>query len=1067
MNINSKEYWNKRFETNWKEYAGDKQTVFFANLVCDLLPDYLIKEAMTNDYSICDMGCALGDGVRIFSRKFNIDVEGMDFSEKAIEAARKSYPQNKFWVGDILNLDSPKEYDISICSNVLEHFANPWKIVKNLTKITKKYLVIMVPYKEKLKIDEHEYYFSEEVIPIQLEGFRLDYVRTVDGSDFQETYYPGQQILMIYKRDNHDIQMLDELSKGIVDSAIRNMEQETEKHISRINEQFNDRENTLKKEAEKEKEELLRKTKNLIDEKDNIINEKEHIINEKEHIIDKKDCIISEKEQEVREEKEQAEKIRASVTSLEQELAWRENAISNAKQLCIEINRKTSYKVLCALARFGKQFLLGPMTEKKKFLGICKRFITRTSSEFTKDDGYNMILNIRNLLEIPYNGRAAIVLDQGDNVSGMYLQTVTVDSLNKKYDKPDILIFSVIDYDFRYQRPQHFARRFAENGHRVFYINANFVNKDEVKQIAENLYVINIYNEKYNAIYFADKWDNYSSWFCEKMNHLITLYAIKDAISILDYPNWFYGAKYLRDVYGIKIVVDYMDDCTGFLDTTTKELKENCICMLKESDLVIASSQFLCDIAGEYTRNLAIVRNGTEVDHFYQAVGMEVKKERPVIGYYGAVSHWFAWEKVCYIAEHMPECDIVLIGAVTDYKEKFQKYKNIKLLGEMNYKDLPKHLAYFDVCLIPFDTSTDLIKATNPVKFYEYLSAGKRIVATEIPELEPYHDQYVYMSNDNEKFLDYVKRCVECKDELANMESSIAFAKENDWQKRYEKFAEYSLSIVPKVSIIVLTYNNLNLNKYCIESILTETAYPNYELIIVDNQSTDGTITYLKELEEKGYSQVKVIYNQENMGFAGGNNRAIREATGKYIMLLNNDTVVTRGWLTNAVKHMENDASCGMCGAVTNSIGNEAMVEVNYRNLKELKEFAYEYTCIHNNDIYTDVDRLAMFCTLIRKEILDQYGLLDENYEVGMFEDDDYAKTVEKAGYRIYVVEDVFVHHVNNASFKKIESEEYKKIFEKNKRYYEEKWGTEWKMAKYRSGVTTSTNAGMMIEPIE
>ena len=58
--------------------------------------------------------------------------------------------------------------------------------------------------------------------------------------------------------------------------------------------------------------------------------------------------------------------------------------------------------------------------------------------------------------------------------------------------------------------------------------------------------------------------------------------------------------------------------------------------------------------------------------------------------------------------------------------------EDIKLLGEMKYEDLPKHLAYFDVCLIPFDTSTDLIKATNPVKFYEYLSAGKRIVATEI-----------------------------------------------------------------------------------------------------------------------------------------------------------------------------------------------------------------------------------------------------------------------------------------------------------------------------------------------
>ena len=57
--------------------------------------------------------------------------------------------------------------------------------------------------------------------------------------------------------------------------------------------------------------------------------------------------------------------------------------------------------------------------------------------------------------------------------------------------------------------------------------------------------------------------------------------------------------------------------------------------------------------------------------------------------------------KVCYIAQNMPEADIVIIGEVTEHRDKLEKYKNIKLLGEMKYEDLPKHLAYFDVCLIP------------------------------------------------------------------------------------------------------------------------------------------------------------------------------------------------------------------------------------------------------------------------------------------------------------------------------------------------------------------------------
>ena len=71
-----------------------------------------------------------------------------------------------------------------------------------------------------------------------------------------------------------------------------------------------------------------------------------------------------------------------------------------------------------------------------------------------------------------------------------------------------------------------------------------------------------------------------------------------------------------------------------------------------------------------------------------------------------------------------------------------------------------------------------MIKATNPVKFYEYLSAGKRIVATEIPELEPFRDEYVYMSNDDQKFLEYVKMCLSHEDNLKSKEECIAFARE-------------------------------------------------------------------------------------------------------------------------------------------------------------------------------------------------------------------------------------------------------------------------------------------------
>lgn len=335
-------------------------------------------------------------------------------------------------------------------------------------------------------------------------------------------------------------------------------------------------------------------------------------------------------------------------------------------------------------------------------------------------------------------------------------------------------------------------------------------------------------------------------------------------------------------------------------------------------------------------------------------------------------------------------------------------------------------------------------------------------MATEIPELEPFRDRYVYMANDNAAFAAYVRSCLDGTDTLADPADCASFARESDWNRRFEEYRRLCIGAVPKVSIIVLTYNNLPLNQACLASVCTQTAYPAYELLVVDNGSTDGTLEYLASLEDE---HVRVIRNPENLGFAGGNNVGIRASDGTYVMLLNNDTIVTRGWLTTAVKWLQNDRRCGMCGAVTNSIGNEAMIPVSYRNQAELREFAFLHAALHRGESYPNVDRIALFATLIRRDVLESVGLLDEAYKVGMFEDDDLAMAVKRAGYHFYLAEDLFIHHVNNASFRKLGSGEYQEIFERNRAYYEKKWNTVWRMPHYRSGVDAGTNREMMKEP--
>jgi GT2 family glycosyltransferase len=251
------------------------------------------------------------------------------------------------------------------------------------------------------------------------------------------------------------------------------------------------------------------------------------------------------------------------------------------------------------------------------------------------------------------------------------------------------------------------------------------------------------------------------------------------------------------------------------------------------------------------------------------------------------------------------------------------------------------------------------------------------------------------------------------------------------------------VDIKNKASIVVVTHNGLAFTKLCLTSLLSRPWPSGDELIIVDNASTDGTQAFLQDLRRQNRS-VNLVINDENKGFAAANNQGLEQAKGDLLILLNPDTLLVGRWREGLARWLEK-SSVGMVGPVTNRTCNEAQIDAPYKTLSELERFAEEYTRNHQGQA-NPIAMLAMFCVAFRREVYERVGPLDERFEVGMFEDDDYARRVRVAGYEVLCAEDVFVHHFGQGSFGTLcATDQYNQILETNRHRFEEKWNTTWK----------------------
>ncbi|MPM23742.1 hypothetical protein SDC9_70216 [bioreactor metagenome] len=237
-----------------------------------------------------------------------------------------------------------------------------------------------------------------------------------------------------------------------------------------------------------------------------------------------------------------------------------------------------------------------------------------------------------------------------------------------------------------------------------------------------------------------------------------------------------------------------------------------------------------------------------------------------------------------------------------------------------------------------------------------------------------------------------------------------------------------------KTSIVILTHNKLEYSQKCIESIRQYTDANSYELIVVDNNSTDETVAWLKKQKD-----IKAIYNDKNLGFPKGCNQGIEVATGENILLLNNDIIVTRRWLDNLISCLCSNENIGAVGPVTNNASYYQAINVTYKSVEEMHSFAENFNQ-SNPSIWEERLKLVGFCMLIKRSVVEKVGLLDELFTPGNFEDDDYSIRIRMAGYKLMLCKDTFIHHFGSVSFKN-DNVAYSKLLSDNRKKFAEKWG--------------------------
>ncbi|WP_185858938.1 methyltransferase domain-containing protein [Vreelandella nanhaiensis] len=732
--INSDRYWDKRFAENWDKMGGPQQSRFFARLALENLPKWILREIHRDKLTVADWGCAEGDGTDVLSESIaKSQLFGRDISQVAIDTASVRYEGISFEAADWLASEKEKagSFDVVFSSNTLEHFHAPEEVLKKLALQARKAIVLLLPYKELLRADEHFSSFTPgNILGSINSNFSLVYSKVLDCTEVPESQWLGQQILLIYV----DNEWFSSLSLVLEDMHIDT--EDTEKNLKAMEKGLFDK----TKEIKQLREEIEVITINHEQQLEELSKEIEaFVVNQKSQL----DQIDRAKERIIALECINSELLQSNSWRMTAPLRYIRNACYNKK--------KTSYSILKSiywhLPLFARQALQKPRH------AIVRRF--RTGTNLSSD-------SISNIVDLSWGQFNETVLINRDSYKGVFIQEFSID-----WNVP------------LYQRPQHISAAMARLGYLVIYRTGNWSgdNVNGFREVAENVWVTNCVevDEIRNAVrsIYSTAYALTVDYVSKFKDSSVLVYEYIDHID----PEISGDKKNVQLLLNVKKFA--FDGGVDYIVASANQLYDEAVEALGKKRVLLAQN-------GVDTRHY---RNS---EHNQVALPVELEefcnRYEHVIGYFGALAPWLWYDVIDELTQKRKDIGFVFIGP--DYyggSAKLAKGNNILYLGSVDYKILPAYGKKFDVCFIPFKPG-DIAQTTSPLKLFEYFALEKPVVVTSyMRECVQYPE--VFRGSNVEELSNALDAAIAVKDDQAFKQSLAKLADENDWDQRAKVIA--------------------------------------------------------------------------------------------------------------------------------------------------------------------------------------------------------------------------------------------------------------------------------------